>query len=201
MTASKLYCFQNMPVDVRKLSNLYTSGDFRSWLLNHNSGYVAYLDDIRDRIGVSILQSKLVDVYHELLESELADKLKDYINNRHPELLTDDGTKLSISARSILPYEVDDPYGVFSAYNPSLLRYPMQAMFFCDDLEDMQEVMNEFTGRYKDHESLILGEWGYIEYVPNDLDFTVYDKNWEIRKWKKSNQKYDKGYTDGIQSD
>ncbi len=193
-----------MAVDVEKLAELYRQGEFKSWLQTHSPGHMRYIEDtLKKNLTESIFHNAIVKVYDDLIESDNQDKFVNYIKD-HGELILEDEDTVNLPTNArIMVGPTKDPNQVFSAYNPNLLRYPMQIMFYSDDEDELAEAVSDSLARYPDSEALILDEFAYIEYFPDSLKGTrksVPKSNWEIIKFKDANQRYGREDTNAVQS-
>lgn len=89
-----------------------------------------------------------------------------------------------ITARLMVPAG-DDSNGVFSCYNPNLLRMPMQIAFSSDDQKLLNQALQVAISGIKAYDHIQVGTTLYVEYVPKDLArYDVPDENWEIKLWR-----------------
>ena len=175
-----------MPVDVEKLTDRFLDGSLRGWFADK----VPVLTDELDRVhklglGVELLQSRMIDAYDTIMQSELVDDFVKLIGS-YPELIVDEVHSISKVARMMVG-SCEDPNGVFSCYNPQLLRFPMQLILMSEDKDMMVHAITEFGKRNPNFEFVFVGDFAYIEYVPEDyihlLD-KIPDGNWEVKERK-----------------
>jgi hypothetical protein len=176
-----------MPVDVVKLTEAYRIGGLHNWF-DKNAGplYIKIESAIKKNIGDMVVQSAMVDAYESVMQSNLSDGFAHHLKTNHPEIIVDEVVKIPSTARIMLD-ACTDPNNVFRHYNPQILRFPMQIIFMTDDKEMLIGAISDFKRRHPNCEHTIVGEYGYIEYIPEDMLDTlddIPDENWEIRKVK-----------------
>ena len=82
----------------------------------------------------------------------------------------------------------DDPNGVFSSYNPNLIRFPMQIMMKSDDHNKLKKAIGQVVATSYDSAYMIVGDTAYVEYLPNGNAMlrAAPAGNWEIKIWQAS---------------
>lgn len=171
-----------MPIDVSKLSRLFDNQEFRSWMENNAPDVIREVDEAKKENASDLLvQSRIVSNYNKIYsDPNLRSKFKEFVLSRFPEAVTPE-SDAPLPAQLMLPPRVD-PNGVFSYYHPNILRFPMQMMLQSSDPHQLVAAIKEFVGRFKSrYETAIVGKFGYIEYIPNNLArYNIPDDNWEI---------------------
>ena len=175
-----------MPVDVEKLTDRFLDGSIREWLNSNAPVLLGELDRINKLgLGTEILQAKMIDTYDTIMQSDLAESFTAMVR-QYPDLLVESVKTISKAARMMVG-PCKDPNGVFSAYNPQLLRFPMQLLLMSEDRDMMVHAITEFGKRNPNYEYVAVGDLVYIEYVPENylhlLD-KIPEGNWEVKKRK-----------------
>lgn len=159
-----------MGVDISKLRGFIDKPQIQEW--------------IRDKLSIDIDSShsthNLIELYNNIIASGHEDEFIGILRNICPEIIKYDG--LPDYFEHIVP-EHRDQNKIFSSYNPTLLRYPMQIIFKCDDSQKLKSIVELFTGNLDVHENLFIDDFAYIEYVPQNLMEYIEDiphSNWEL---------------------
>jgi len=83
-----------------------------------------------------------------------------------------------------------DPNGVFTCYNPLLLRFPMQLMLQASTGVQLIGAIKPFMNQQHAVEYIVVGNRAYIEYIPINMStYNIPDSGWEIRKFRAKRQR------------
>jgi len=135
--------------------------------------------------SVSAMRNVCLEIYNKLRVSPNWPKFVAMMESK----FRDSASELSNTAKMMMP-ATEDKNGVFSCYDPQSLRFPMQ-MMFRGDTKLLPSVISEFTSNTIAAESVIIGGFGYVEYMPTNFEGfvdNIPDNNWEIRIWKAKNK-------------
>ena len=177
-----------MPISVAKLTELFGHDKLRNWIKRHSPMRLREVDDLLNTgAAESAVQAKVVQIYNEIYGSKFKDDFIELIKTNYPDAIVQVQSDMPLYAKLMVAAS-DDPNKVFSCYHPNLLRFPMQIMFFSRDGSELEQAIIGFRARLKNRsEFLIIGNRGYVEYIPeNHRQHLIPEGNWEIKKHKPS---------------
>ncbi len=175
-----------MPVDVEKLTERFLDGSLRGWMSEKAPVLLSELDRVQKLgLGVELLQARMIDAYDSIMKSDLSKDFADHLHG-YPDLIVEEVRTIPKIARMMVG-PCEDPNGVFSCYNPQMLRFPMQLILMSEDKDMLNHAITEFSKRNPNFEYMVVGDLAYIEYIPEEY-INLLDKipegNWEVKKKK-----------------
>jgi len=175
-----------MLINVVKFAGLFNNKIFLRWMRINAPLELKEVKEVKDTEGPAF-QHVVINVYNKLYNSPLKGKFQQLISEKFPEIINQE--ELPLTARLLMP-PGDDPHGIFSCYNPQLLRLPMQIIFKSDDIKQLERAIASFVLRLRGERlQMIVGDMAYIEYIPNSLSkYNIPKDNWEIKGWKTKNK-------------
>jgi len=173
-----------MQINMLKLQELFENQAFRAWMSTYVPDALAQVDEARNHTDSDLLiQSQVIAAYNRIYGDEaVRKKFRDFVVRTFPDAV-------AVESDAPLPAKLmvgagKDPNGIFPNYHPSLLRFPMQIIFTSSDLDQLAVAMKGFVARFKfPPKSLIIGNYAYVEYVPDNLIAYVDhipQSNWEL---------------------
>ena len=176
-----------MPVDVIKLTSLFDDKRFCGWLHVHFPDDLEIIYHARKmNLPQPAIQARVITLYNKIHQSDLFGEFRKFITLNYPHIVADE--EVPLTARLMIPAS-PDPNRIFSSYHPNLLRFPMQIMFKSDSAAELKQVVEMFASRFRHtSKSLIVGNIGYVEYIPPNLARyrdKIPDTNWEIAASRK----------------
>jgi len=172
-----------MPIDSIKLTTLFGEKLFRKWVRAYFPEDLAEIDRAK-RMGLpnTTIQAQVVTLYNKIYQSDLIDDFRAFITEHFPHVVVDEDVEIPLTAKLMAPAG-PDKNGVFTNYNPNILRFPMQMMFRSDNAAELKQAVEIFSSRFSSSKSLIVGGVGYVEYIPSGLRQyadMIPESNWEI---------------------
>lgn len=168
-----------MPIDITKLCDKLDHAGLKSWLHINMPEII----DAIESMGDSIMESSIADLINNSMQRV---QLARFLKGNIPETIVPAVVDIPLGARILVGPGVD-PLGVFSHYNPYLLRFPMQIMYHSPNRDMLLEAVKNFIdnlGHKAIVKRLVWTDRAYIEYLPRSLaDLSIPPRNWEIDSW------------------
>lgn len=176
-----------MLINKSKLKELFSSKSFNKWLKAKDSQKQSDLKNIlKSNLNDHLLEAQLINIYNYLASSSIRDEFKQFIIDNFNHIITnEDEIDMPLHADMIIDHDANN---IFTNYDPSLLRFPMQIILSNSDQQKLKLAIKSFTSNLDNiYEAMIVGNNAYIEYVPNnhsDIVNKIPADSWEIRKYK-----------------
>lgn len=168
-----------LTVKVEQFCSLATSPSWQAWLYHFNADlFRRFIKRLQESRGCSQNRDLMVEILGEIDKANGSDELSLFLTKHYPHMI--DGNK---AVRQPAQPHSDK---VFEYYNPNVLTYPRR-IIFTGDQRSLKKTINEFILDKIKHDSIIVGNKAYIEYLIAD-DAAIVDKipnsNWMIPAYR-----------------
>jgi len=166
-----------MRVKVEQFCSLATSPSWQAWLYHFNAElYRRFIKRLQESRGCNQNRDLMTEILREIDTSGGSDALGTFLSKHYPHMIE--------GLERIQP--IQSSGSVFEYYNPNILTYPRR-IIFTGDLRSLRHTINEFVLDKIKHDSIIVGNTAYIEYLTSD-DSAIVDKipdqNWQIPAYR-----------------
>jgi hypothetical protein len=164
-----------MSINVKKLNESLNHPQIKEWMVAN------FPDDYARVLESKNREAELLSLCNKISASSLSGSFITFISRSLPDLINAD---MPLTARLLVSAGMDIN-GIFSCYNPTILRYPMQLMFRSDKHVNLKRAVESITHNAKYHEHIIVGDTAYVEHTSLK---NVPERFWEIKVWKAKNR-------------
>lgn len=166
---------------ISQFCSLATAPAWQTWLYNHNESlFNNYLTKLHESKGCNYNRELMVETLDKISQSGGYAQLLDFISTNYPYMVVEEYKSKS-----------DKPIAdaIFPDYIPNVLTYPRRVVF-SGDPEELSKRIKKFTVDKLKHDSIIVDNRGYVEYLTED-DIGLIDQipthNWLIASYRKNN--------------
>lgn len=171
-----------MKILVEQFCALSTSPSWQSWLYHFDQGlHSRYINRLRQSTGCNSNREIMKEALEEVQELGGGDDLVKFLQKHFPQVIKSD-----------VPVEmrVDiNEHKIFASYTPGILTYPRR-IILSGTARELRQKVREFILDKPVHDSIIVGERAYIEYL-EERDLHLKDsipmKNWQIATYRNKN--------------
>lgn len=166
-----------MKLKVDQFCTLATSASWQTWLFNTSTEvFNEFIVRLRNSRGCTQNREIMKEALDKLIDRGLSEELSKFITTNYPYMVD--------SARS--KDHRKKHIGPVFEYVPNIITYPRR-MIFEGSMPEIKRKINSFTIDKYRHDSIIVGNVGYVEYLTRedkDIEPHIPMKNWLIAAYR-----------------
>lgn len=165
-----------MKILVDRFCSLATSPSWQAWLFHFNKQlHRKFIKKLQGAKGCNQNKDLMIHLLEEIELLDGSGKLEEFLSKHYPNMI--EGRRTPVD---------ETPDAVFPNYNPHLLTYPRR-IIFTGDKKTLHNKVQEFVLDKIRHDSIIVGNKAYIEYLTkadSGIVEQIPDKNWLIGRYR-----------------
>lgn len=166
-----------MKILVEKFCSISTSPAWQSWLYNFDRNLHSwYIQRMRESTGCDSNRNLMVEALEEVQKRD-SSSLIAFLRSNFPQVLLEENHK---------PQSLDR-HGIFPEYSPGILTYPRRTILV-GSRGKLNRMLREFLNDKPVHDSVILDDRAYIEYLEvSDMHLkdAIPEESWLIKNHRR----------------
>lgn len=166
---------------ISQFCSLATSPSWHTWLYHYDTNiYNNYIVKLRESRGCTYNRQLMMDTLDLISDKGGYEQILDYIRSNYPYMVVDD--EYRAKTRTTIADEI------FPYYKANILTFPRRVILDGQP-DDLAKRIQAFTFDKLKHDSIIVGNRGYVEYLTKD-DVKIAEQlplsSWLIAHYRKN---------------